>query len=119
MLYRVGFDKKYATFISGQGVYGFRSYVDYKLVKGLFVHAEYEKIITNEHYAYSDKLTTPEFNSAYIGLGKRYPISRKIYGSLVALYKIEMDEHLTGTTKFNLRVIFEYKTKKVRKPTDI
>lgn len=119
ILYRVGFDKEYSSFISGQGVYGFRTFMDYRLVKGLFVHGEYERITVTDRFEYSDKLITSGFHSGYIGLGKRYPISRKFNGSLLALYKFEMGDHLVGTTKFNLRVIIEYKTKKIRKPTDI
>jgi hypothetical protein len=118
-IYRVGFDRKYSTFASGQGVSGFRTFIDYRLVRGLFIHAEYERLTTSARFDYSENSATNIFNGAYLGLGKRYPISRKLYGGVIALYKIEMGDHLAGTSKFNLRLTFEYKTKKVRKPTDL
>lgn len=119
MFYRVGFDQRYDYFAAGQGIHGFRTFTDYRLVKGLFVHAEYEMTYTSQKFAFADPASPTVFNSMYVGLGKRYLLSRKIYGNLIALYKIEMKDHLAGTSKFNLRVVLEYKTKKVRKPTDI
>lgn len=118
-IYRAGFDKKYELFMQGQGISGFRIFTDCRIVKGLFLHGEYEKITASNRFAYSDQLRSSSFNNACIGLGKRYPISRKFYGSLIALYKAELSGHLPSSSKFNLRIVFEYKTKKVRKPTDL
>lgn len=50
---------------------------------------------------------------------KQTQLNVKKLNSSVVLYKIEIGDHLAGTAKFNLRVVFEYKTKKIRKATAI
>jgi hypothetical protein len=113
-VYRVGFDKEYDYFVSNQGLSGFRGFVNYRLVKGLSLYGEAERMTFRSVSKLSDQSGTTAVYNMNIGLGKRYKVSPKIYGSILALYRIEFGDHAPGTTKFNLRMVFEYRFK--RKP---
>jgi hypothetical protein len=114
--YRISAGKQYANFLSSAGVYGYRIYNDFTLFKGIFVHAEFESLrLDSEKIPQLKEALNIKVQGIYFGLGKRYNISPKLKGSILALYRVEYKGDLPGVSKVNLRMGFDYNTKKKRK----
>jgi hypothetical protein len=113
-LYRFGFSESYKTFVKGFNIYGGRTYGEFLIKKGIYVHAEYELLNATNRLN-----QTPEVeqivSAGYFGLGKQFNISRKIKGHTLALYRVEFDGHLADQSKINLRLGFDLRTDKKRK----
>ncbi len=117
-VYRTGFNERYSSFVRSEGIFGFRNYISFKAIKGFYLHGEFETLRLAERVKPPAETNFQQnVYASHFGLGKQYPISRKINGTLLALYRIEYDGHLPGMSKINLRVGFNYVTKKSRKPT--
>jgi hypothetical protein len=118
VVYRAGFNERYSSFVRSEGIYGFRNYISFKAIKGFYLHGEFETLRLAERVKPPAETNFQQnVYASHFGVGKQYPISRKINGTLLALYRIEYDGHLPGMSKINLRVGFNYVTKKSRKPT--
>lgn len=117
-VYRVAFNSDNRYYAGQGGVYGFRGFADFNVLKGFFAHAEIERLHLD--YAIKPPAET-EFQqrtwNGYAGIGKQVPLTRKINTTVTALYRIEMKGYLPGTSHFGIRMAFIYVTKKVRKPT--
>lgn len=117
-VYRFGLDKDYAYYIEGNGIWGMRTYTEFRAVRGLFLHGELEWLrATTRAYPVTLESGVGQMFSAYIGIGKQYEISRKLSGSIIALYRGTLEGQVPGASKFHLRLVFNYKTKKIKKPT--
>lgn len=46
--------------------------------------------------------------NAYGGIGKQFNISRKIKGSVLGLYRFELDGYMPASSKVNVRLGFHY-----------
>jgi len=100
-------------------IYGVRQVVSYKLKHGVFAYFEPEIL-------YSPKVQTVVNNNQVevyswqkrynIGLYKTYFISRKIDGTMTALYDINNVGKTLRINQFELRFGFELKLKKIKKP---
>lgn len=117
-VYRVAFNSDNRYYAGQGGVYGFRGFADFNVLKGFFAHAEMERLHLD--YAIKPPAET-EFQqrtwNGYVGIGKQVPLTRKINTTVTALYRIEIKGYLPGTSHFGIRMAFIYVTKKVRKPT--
>jgi hypothetical protein len=51
-------------------------------------------------------------HTGYFGLGKRYDISRWLRGSALLLYRAQFKGHAPYMSKVNLRIEFNYNTRK-------
>jgi hypothetical protein len=113
-VYRAGFSESYPSFIKGHNIYGVRAYTEFLIRKGIYVHAEYERL----NASYSPNQTPEEkqiVSAGYFGLGKQFNISRKVKGHTLALYRAEFTGTLLDQSKINLRLGFDLRTDKKRK----
>lgn len=120
-VYRIGFDKDYPVFVRGLNVYGGRTYMDFLIKKGIYVHGECE--LLNATHATTSANATPEtkqyVSAGYFGLGKQFNITKKIKGHTLLLYRAEFSGKLVDQSKVNLRLGFDLRTdKKKRKIED-
>jgi hypothetical protein len=116
-VYRMSVGEKYPAWVRGEGIYGYRGYTGFNLIKGFYAHGELESL-------YSRTLVDPQTNvevpshqtySGYFGIGKRYDITKKIRGSAIVLYRAEFKGDLPEMSKINLRISFDYDLKKTTK----
>ena len=113
-VYRIGMGKANPSFVAGEGTYGCRVYADYGLVRGIFIHADFESLEVKNEFVTQESKNVNVLGS-YFGLGKQYSISRNIRGSVLALYRINYSGNIPGQSKFTLRAGFDYVFKKKRK----
>ena len=79
IVYRVGFDKKFDSFVKGMNTFGGRVYADMLIVKGLFLHGEFEALRQDASYtAYMNEPVSRKVCESNFGLGKRFNITRNI-----------------------------------------
>lgn len=113
-VYRTGFSKSYPAFVKGLNIYGGRTYTEFLIRKGIYVHAEYE--LLNATYSLTQNPEEKQYISAgYFGLGKQFNISKKIKGHTMALYRAEFSGKLLDQSKVNVRFGFDLRTEKKRK----
>jgi myosin heavy subunit len=116
MVYRVGFDKKFDSFVKGMNTFGGRVYMDMLVIKGMFVHGEFEALKQDASY----KLNTNEPISSRVyesnfGLGKRFNITRSIRGNIIAIYRVEYRGELPAANKVNVRMGIDYVFRRPKK----
>lgn len=114
-VYRVGVGKANPSFIAAENIYGYRLYADYLLVRGIFMHADFESLQVGHNQLSFQEFPKQKVLASYFGLGKRYSISRNIQGSLLALFRVNYGGDIPGQSKFAVRVGFDYVFKKKRK----
>ena len=116
-IYHAGFDKDYPLFVKGMNVYGGRTYLDFLIKKGIYVHGEYELLnATNTSTTVSATPETKQYvSSGYFGLGKQFNITKKIKGHTLLLYRAEFSGRLVDQSKVNLRLGFDLRTDKKRR----
>jgi hypothetical protein len=120
LTYRTGFDKQFKYYATNLGMGGVRTYFDFAALKGIYVHAEYEYLRVNPNrFVIAPKSEEPIHfvSSSYFGIGKKMNLSRRIKGSILALYRVEYDGHIPSMNKFNMRIGFDYVIRKQRKIT--
>jgi hypothetical protein len=115
--YRTGFSKSYDSFVKGLHVYGGRVYSDFLVRKGLFVHGEFEMLNTSDFITRTAEIPDASVWGSNIGIGKQYNLSKRIKGSIIALYRLEFNGHLPEQSKVNLRMGFHLKAKRKKKTT--
>jgi hypothetical protein len=113
-VYRMGVSEKYSSWVKSLGIYGYRVYGNFNLLKGFYAHGEFESLHVSR---YTNPQTLLEIGSqqaysGYFGLGKRYDITKKIRGSAIVLYRVEFEGDLPSMSKINLRIGFDLNTKK-------
>ena len=106
--YRMSVSEKYASWAKSAGIYGYRTYANYNIVKGFYIHGEFESLYINSAI---NPQTQTEIGSqlgysGYFSIGKRYDISKKIRGSAIILYRAEFKGDLPSMSKINLRIGF-------------
>ncbi len=110
--YRVGFDKKFDYFVHNEEVYGGRTYLDFAIKSGIFLHGEFEAL----KFRPQQSAVTPTLKESapkavygsYFGIGKRFNISRQIRANVTTLYRVEYEGKLPSMSKLNIRMGFDY-----------
>jgi len=119
-VYRAGFDNDYPLFVKGMNVYGGRTYADFIIRKGIYIHGEYELLKAYDYTATAS--TAPEIrqyvSAGYFGLGKQFNITKKIKGHTILLYRAEFAGRLYDQSKVNLRLGFDLRTDKKKRDTE-
>jgi hypothetical protein len=110
--YRTGFSKSYDSFIKGLHVYGGRVYTDFLVRKGFFLHGEFEMLNTGDFITRTAEIPDASVWGSNVGIGKQYNLSKRIKGSIIALYRLEFNGHLPEQSKVNLRMGFDLKAKR-------
>lgn len=114
-VYRIGVGKANSSFVAAENIYGYRLYADYLLVRGIFIHADFESLQVGQPQVAIPEFPNESVLGSYFGLGKRYSISRNIQGSLSGLFRVNYSGSIPGQSKFAVRVGFDYVFKKKRK----
>lgn len=113
-VYRIGLSDQYEYIIKSLNVYGGRAYVDWTFKKGFYLHGELEVLAIQNIPAQpaTQGPRTFEYNdhliSAVGGVGRQFNISRRVQGSILALYRFELDGYIPEYNKLNVRVGFNY-----------
>ncbi len=114
-MYRVGADKQFNHFLQKEGVYGMRTYGQFTVKDGFFLHGELEALRLDSALTKSinDERSSRLFG-AYVGIGKSYAIGRRLRGNAVAMYRIDFNGGIPQQSKFGVRIGFQLETKKQR-----
>ena len=116
IVYRVGFDKKFDSFVKGMNTFGGRVYADMLIVKGLFLHGEFEALRQDASYtAYMNEPVSRKVCESNFGLGKRFNITRNIRGGILAIYRVEYQGALPAANKVNVRMGVDYVFRRAKK----
>lgn len=114
--YRISMSEDNTNFIAGEGVSGYRFYADFVLLKGFYIHGEFEKLSLNRSKQPLLLESSPDVvNGSYFGIGKRYNVSRKVKGSVSALYRVNYTGEVPGQSKVTLRVGLDLNLKKQKR----
>ncbi|MCZ8021501.1 MAG: hypothetical protein O9302_06985 [Cyclobacteriaceae bacterium] len=100
-------------------IYGIRQVVSYKLKHGVYAYFEPEILYSPKLQAVVNNQQDEDYSwerRYNIGLYKTYFISRKIDGTMTALYDINNVGKTLRINQFELRFGFELKLKKIKKP---
>jgi len=113
-IYRMNASDKYDTYVSSAGIYGYRLFGDVNIKKGFYAHGELESLTVRGFVHPNTQIEIPlqSAYSAYVGIGKRYDISKKVRGSAIILYRAEFVGNVPSMNKINLRIGFDLNTKK-------
>ena len=76
-------------------IFGGRTYIDWTFRKGLYLHGEFEALRVkidpiNPQPATNEVIDDHSYN-AYDGIGKSFNISRRVKGSVLGVYRFELD----------------------------
>lgn len=116
IVYRVGFDKKFDSFVKGMNTFGGRVYADMLVVKGLFLHGEFEALRQDASYMiYMNEPVSRRVCESNFGLGKRFNITRNIRGGILAIYRVEYQGALPAANKINVRMGIDYVFRRAKK----
>jgi len=113
-LYRVGISSNYNSYVSQLGVRGGGVFTEWLAWKGMFAHVDFDANHVNaEAYTVAQQETEDQLVfGGHAGIGKTYPISRRLKGSVLGLYRFEFEGEMPNQKKFNLRMGFSWKLKK-------
>jgi hypothetical protein len=118
IVYRLGFDKKFDSFVKGMNTFGGRVYADMLVVKGLFLHGEFEALRQDVSYKlYRNETVSPRVYESNFGLGKRFNITRNLRGNVIALYRLEYQGSLP-INKIQVRMGIDYVFRRAKKKLD-
>jgi len=106
----IGFTDKYKYYVKSQDVFGSRGYFDMMIAKGFLAHAEFEALRLSPVSTTVQKNEVGKVNlyASYVGLGKRFKITRNIKGNVLGLYRIDYNGSLPSISKVSVRVGFDY-----------
>lgn len=115
-VYRVGFDKQFDSFVKGMKTFGGRVYMDMLVVKGMFVHGEFEALKQDASYTmHANETISPRVYESNFGLGKRFNITRNIRGNILAIYRVEYKGEPPAANKINVRMGIDYVFRRPKK----
>lgn len=112
--YRMTVSSKYQYYINQPGVRGGFVFTEWTAWKGMFAHVDFYALHVNAN-AYSKFQQETEDQLAlggHVGIGKSYPVSRRLKGSVIGLYRFEFEGALPRQNKFGLRMGFSWKLKR-------
>lgn len=100
--------------ISGTGHYGIRIFAAYKVIKGIHGYAEFEYFngpSGKERYINRPGVISEniKFN---LGVQKRYPITRRLYGLVIVMYDLTKLKYFPNSEGANARFGVDYQLKK-------
>ncbi len=102
------FERKFLKSDGKQTVYGYRSFIDYKLLKSFFAHGEYEQL--NHWYedkSFKDNSRRMWTEGLMFGIGRTYSVSKKVKGSIMLLYNTKYQHGVSPyPNKWNIRMGF-------------
>jgi hypothetical protein len=107
-VHRWGFSESFANFVKDLNTYGGRAYADMALVKGIFVHGEFEAMHVE---AFQPGATETDINpvlGSYFGVGKRFKIAHNFRGSITGVFRVNYKAELPDVNKLNLRFGVDY-----------
>lgn len=116
-IHRFGVSREFDYFIQSQDTYGYRSFLNLKIVKSLYVYGEYEWLKHSLQKLQVSETESSNSSAIALGLSKRFNLSKKINGNILALYKIEASKSSINMNKFGVRLGFNWNTKKTRRTT--
>lgn len=104
--YAVGFNKSYDLYARGLNTFGGRVYGDFLIMNGFFAHGEFA---LGQFRNYPASPEEPAVNTCGIntGIGKRFNLSKRLKGSMVALYRFEIKGESPQQSKINVRFGFD------------
>jgi hypothetical protein len=106
--YKLGFGSLRQISITHQGI-GLRSFLDYKLKGSIYVNGGFEY---NHNAAFKSMEQLRNFSawqsSALIGVSKKYKVSKKLKGNIVALYDFLHRAHTPTTQPFVFRIGYNF-----------
>lgn len=115
IVYRVGFDKKFDSFVKGMNTFGTRVYADILMVRQLFLHGEFEALRQDVSYkSYKNETISPRVYESNFGLGKRFNVTRNLRGNVTALYRLEYHGSLP-VNKIQVRMGIDYIFRRAKK----
>ncbi len=115
-MYRFSFDKNANTFVWKNPSYGPRFYGVYTLSKSFRGIILYEQIRTNVPRNRILPETSRNWEqSAYVGVGKAYAISKLVKGDLQVLYNFMYNHKTPYPKRVHIRMGFDFNLKKKRK----
>lgn len=108
MSYKMGMGSIEHIRITNQGI-GFRSFLDYKIKKQLFLSGGYEM---NYNAGFKNIEQLKDYNawqrSALLGISKKYKISKKIKGNMQLLYDFLARDHVPVSQRVLFRVGYKF-----------
>src|SRR5690606_7700636 len=113
-IYRIGISDKHEYFVNSLHVFGGRTYAGWTFKKAFFVHGEFEALKVNAdtviatHTTVGKEIPDDHAYNAYAGIGKHFNISRRIKGSVLGIYRFELDGYVPGFNKVSVRLGFHY-----------
>lgn len=87
--------------------HGYRLFGTLGLVKNFFLHGEIEAINRKQNGFIKGELPIAEALSYNIGISRKYDLSRRFKGSILALYRIQNEDLIPVLHKFNVRIGIE------------
>lgn len=118
---RIGVTKSW-DFTIAERIYGLRSFVEFKITKGLSAKVDVEKmntLVPTSLVNYADERGRAWIWSAFVGIKKQYKFSKHVKGNFQFLYNL-YDDHDSSpyTQRFNVRFGFEFPMKKSKLSAD-
>jgi hypothetical protein len=112
--YRINMNSKYSYYLNQSGVCGGYVFAEWTAWKGMFAHVDFYTLHVNaEAYSKAQQATEDQLVSGgHVGIGKSYPVSRRLKGSVLGLYRFEFEGEMPRQDKFGLRVGFSWKLKR-------
>jgi hypothetical protein len=113
---RLTYTEKHASIkIRNEDLLGLRFYGDVKILRGVFVHSEYQ--LFRDRSSIANKIPAIETNKGWqskfnFGLYRTYKISKNISGNMVLLYDLLRIREFPNTRNVAMRFGFEYRIKK-------
>lgn len=108
MSYKMGIGKLAHIAITSQGI-GLRSFMDWKIKKQVFVSGGYEM---NFNTSFKNINQLKEFNawqlSAFLGMSKKYRVSKKVRGELKLLYDLLANSHQPVSESLVFRMGYKF-----------
>lgn len=87
--------------------------MSWETLRSTLVYGELEYLsIDKETFNPTLKEVSPKVLGGYIGIGRRYPMSKKVNVTISALYRYEFSGHVPGMSPLNMRVVFELRPKR-------
>ena len=111
-VYRIAISDEYRYLVRDVDIFGGRTYVDWNFRKALYLHGEFEALRVNADpvtpQPTANEKTEDHAYNAYGGIGTSFNISRRVKGSVLGLYRFELDGYVPNFNKVSVRLGFHY-----------
>ncbi|MEO1049525.1 MAG: hypothetical protein AAFX87_02825 [Bacteroidota bacterium] len=114
--YRVDVDRESFHMSNDQNVYGFRNYVEFNLIKGFFLHGEFDALRTDVPNPLAvgpdDRIIRKWIFSPLVGIGKSYSFAKQIRGTMLVMHNFGSGIDSPYPNKVIVKFGFDLKLKK-------